>query len=77
MLGDTILVFTDGVTDARNPGGVFFGEARLLPALTPAAATPGELLDTIENHVRNHIGGAAAFDDLTMLALRRIGGPTA
>ncbi len=71
QLGDTLFAFSDGVTDARNPTGVFFGEARLISALAPAPATARELLDTIETHVRNHIEDAAPFDDLTMLALRR------
>ncbi len=75
-VGDILLAFSDGVTDARNRDGVFFGEARLRSVLTTTSATTRELLDSIETHVRNHIGDAAPFDDLTMLALRRMGNTT-
>jgi serine phosphatase RsbU (regulator of sigma subunit) len=69
--GDTLMTFTDGVTDARDPNGEFFSKEGLLALLeqpTPSAQT---LLDRIENSLRAHIADADQFDDITMLAVRR------
>ncbi|MBI5653804.1 MAG: SpoIIE family protein phosphatase [Chloroflexi bacterium] len=67
--GDTLLAFTDGVTDAMNARGETFDRERLLAMLTPASAA--NLLDAIETRVRDHIADANQFDDITMLAMRR------
>jgi phosphoserine phosphatase RsbU/P len=73
VAGETLLAFSDGATDARNPAGGLLGEAGLIALLTQSApaATAAALLDLIESGVRNHIGDAPPYDDLTLLALRR------
>lgn len=70
--GDALLAFTDGATDARNLAGSLFSESRLVALLAQPAATAGALLDAIESGVSNHTGDAAPYDDLTLLALRRL-----
>jgi phosphoserine phosphatase RsbU/P len=69
--GDLLLGFTDGVTDARGEDGTPFGEARLLAALRGAepAATA---LERVMAAVALHAGVEPAFDDVTLLALRRL-----
>lgn len=69
--GESLLMFTDGVTDARNPSGERFGERRLLPLL-PAGDGAGVLLRRIRDAVHAHAAGAAPFDDVTMLAVSRL-----
>lgn len=69
--GDILLAYTDGITDARNPDGKLFGEARLLELLNPPAPSVKALLDRIENALHNYISDAVQFDDITMLAIRR------
>jgi serine phosphatase RsbU (regulator of sigma subunit) len=68
--GETLLVFTDGVTDARDADGTLFDERRLLPLLAPATGA-----DTVVQRVRGaihaHAAGEAPFDDVTMLAVSR------
>jgi len=69
--GDTLFTFTDGVTDARDPSGAQFTEARMLALVEQPAASAKELLDRVDAAVHEHIGNASQFDDITMLAVRR------
>ncbi len=69
--GDTLLIFTDGVTEAKDPGNQLFGEPRLLKLIEQPAPTAADLLAGIEDGLRKHIATAAQFDDITMLAVRR------
>ena len=70
--GDTLLAYTDGVTEARNPNGNLFGEKRLLSLIAERTYdSAAALLDAIETAVKEHTAGADPSDDITMLALRR------
>ena len=69
--GETLFAYTDGVTDARDGAGEFFGEDRLIRTIGQGAATAQELLHRVEESVHEHLGNAALYDDLTMLAVRR------
>jgi phosphoserine phosphatase RsbU/P len=73
--GNLLLAFTDGVTDARDADGRFYGEPRILAALqeTPPANGVEHLLRQLQEDLLGHIGVAAQYDDITMLALRRQG----
>jgi sigma-B regulation protein RsbU (phosphoserine phosphatase) len=68
--GHTLLAYTDGVTEARDPEQRFFTEARLL-ALLGEPATAAALLERIQRSLAAHVATAAWFDDVTMLAVRR------
>ncbi len=70
--GDILLGYTDGVTDARNPAGKLFHEAGLLSLIHPPLDSANGLLDRINNALYNYIGDAVQFDDITMVAARRI-----
>ena len=70
--GDLLLAFTDGVSDARNPDRERFGVDRLLRILSEPIASASGLLHNIEERVYEHIGGASQYDDITMLAARRV-----
>ena len=70
--GDTLFCYTDGVTDARSPNKEFFGAKRLQQMLERADPTAATLLNRIELSVHAHIASAAQFDDITMLAVRRV-----
>ena len=69
--GDTMLVFTDGVTEAKDPGNHLYGEPRLLKLIEQPAPSAAALLEGIEVSLREYIATAAQFDDITMLAVRR------
>jgi PAS domain S-box-containing protein len=67
---ETLLAYTDGVTEARSEDGGFFDEERLLPLLDEPAPSAAALLDRIERAVHDFAAGAAS-DDITLMAVRR------
>lgn len=69
--GDTLVAFTDGVTEAQNAAGEFFGRERLYALLARPASTASELLDAIQSSVREFAGDADPSDDIALLAVRR------
>jgi sigma-B regulation protein RsbU (phosphoserine phosphatase) len=70
--GDILFTFSDGVTDARSPNKKFFTEKSLLPLLAQPVASASALLARVETNLRAHIATADQFDDITMLAVRRM-----
>jgi sigma-B regulation protein RsbU (phosphoserine phosphatase) len=69
--GDTLLAFTDGVTEAQNAKCEFFGRERLYGLITRPTATASELLDSIQAGVGGFMGDADPSDDIALLAVRR------
>ncbi|MBB4908409.1 PP2C family protein-serine/threonine phosphatase [Actinophytocola algeriensis] len=69
--GDTLLLYTDGVVEARATGGTLFGMERLLTALSGPVKSAETVLSGIDKALRVHVGGAEQSDDITMLALHR------
>jgi sigma-B regulation protein RsbU (phosphoserine phosphatase) len=70
--GEALVGFTDGVTEAENREGGFFGMERVLPALTGRPfASAAAARDALVASVAAFVDGAAASDDLTVLALHR------
>ena len=68
--GDALVLYTDGVTDARRIGGERFGEERLLAAVRDAAGADAEgIAQGVESAVRAHLPGASA-DDRAIVVLR-------
>ena len=68
--GDAIFVYTDGVTDANNPKGEFYGVERMEAALNRLAKeSPENILRGLKRDVDGFVGKADQFDDLTMLCL--------
>jgi serine phosphatase RsbU (regulator of sigma subunit) len=74
--GDSIVLWTDGVTEARNVERGFFGEERLAALLRAQAGRPAaEIVEAVTGSVRDFRGEAEASDDVTLLVVRRL--PTA
>ncbi|HEY8438834.1 MAG TPA: PP2C family protein-serine/threonine phosphatase [Candidatus Limnocylindrales bacterium] len=70
--GDALVVHTDGVTEAREPSGQFYGEDRYRATLAAAAGrAAGEIVDAVVADVEAFRNGAEASDDLTLLVVRR------
>lgn len=67
--GDTLLLFTDGVTEAMDANGVEFGNERLHGALIGSFDSPTSLVTKCASDVAAFRGAADRHDDLTMLAL--------
>jgi steroid delta-isomerase-like uncharacterized protein len=69
--GDVLVVYSDGVTEARDGSGEEFGEERLLSCVQAnRARSPVEIVDSLLSTVQAFSAGAAQSDDLTMLVLR-------
>ncbi|MEM7482245.1 MAG: SpoIIE family protein phosphatase [Acidobacteriota bacterium] len=70
--GDTLLLYTDGITEAENAEGVDYGIDRLVEVLRRHAdLAPPELAAAIEKDLA-HFAGARVFeDDRTLMILRR------
>ena len=72
--GDTVFLYTDGVPEARNAAGGFYGSERLAQALNGCPDASAEsLVHHLKRDVALFVGDAAQFDDLTVLALRYLG----
>ncbi len=69
--GDTFFAFTDGVPDCQNPRGEFFGRERLNEFLQ-GNRSAHETVDAMQADLRQYIDSANQFDDITLLAVRRV-----
>jgi sigma-B regulation protein RsbU (phosphoserine phosphatase) len=69
--GDTLIAFSDGVTEARARDGSMYSEKRLLALVGEGAATARRALDRIESDLERHMSGGPRSDDTTLLAVRR------
>lgn len=69
--GDTLLIYTDGVTEARDRNQTFFTEERLALILADSVPSATDLLGRIAASVESHHAGVAQSDDITLLAVRR------
>ena len=67
--GDILLLYTDGITEAMNPGGELYGEERLDSLARQDYGTPRALVDAVVADVRRHSATAPQSDDLTLLAV--------
>ena len=69
---ETLLCYTDGVTEAEDREGAQFSERHCLEALRLAMKSPlPALLDSLYERVVGHCGSRLLADDCTMLAVRR------
>jgi sigma-B regulation protein RsbU (phosphoserine phosphatase) len=71
--GDTLLIFSDGISEAINPNEEEFGEDPL-PALVNAnrESSAMSIIDTIIEEVIKHAGKAPQRDDMTMVVIKRM-----
>lgn len=68
--GQSLVLYSDGVTEAMDHAKQQYGESRLLEALALAATNPTERVDQVLTHVRAFCEGSDQSDDITVLALR-------
>ena len=77
--GDSVFLYTDGVTEAMDEQGQEFGTGRLLRVLNEArvmlddarGAPAGPLLDAIERALQRYVGETPQADDVTIVAVWR------
>jgi sigma-B regulation protein RsbU (phosphoserine phosphatase) len=69
--GDVLVMYTDGITEARSVDGEEFGTERLESLITRHAAEPAKSIKAaILNAVYSHCEGTAQSDDLTVLVAK-------
>ena len=70
--GDTVLLYSDGLTDAENMAGEQFGDERLRKALADGARmeSPDAALDSVLRSVQEFAAGQSQADDITLLVVR-------
>lgn len=76
--GDTLFLYTDGISEAMDADGHEFTETRLRQALGSAQLqSVDRVLSTVTDAVDVFVGGAPQSDDITCLVIRYIGPPPA
>jgi sigma-B regulation protein RsbU (phosphoserine phosphatase) len=68
--GDTMLLFSDGLLDAKNSKGEKFNFSKIENYVRGKWQTPHDLVTQLVEAVTNHAGDESQFDDITIMAIR-------
>lgn len=68
--GQTLILYTDGVTESKRPSGEMFGIEGIENALIHCTGAPDCAINHITNALRSHQTGAQGGDDQTVLAFQ-------
>jgi serine phosphatase RsbU (regulator of sigma subunit)/CheY-like chemotaxis protein len=72
--GDFLLLYTDGITEARNRRGEYFGEDRLLRTVRSRLGNSAhEIREAVLDEVRGFLGDEPRQDDIALMVLSREG----
>jgi sigma-B regulation protein RsbU (phosphoserine phosphatase) len=67
---DRLVLYSDGVTEAQNPAGEFFGRTRLREAIARAGGLDcSGMHEAIVQSLRDFTGGAEQSDDVTLVVV--------
>ena len=70
--GQSLILFTDGVTEAHDSEGRLYGEERFLDSARRSQDKPAaDQLDSLQQDLADFVGDAEPSDDVTILVLRR------
>jgi len=70
--GDVLVLYTDGITEAQNAQGDFFGESQLLESASAKLRCPARAIqDTILADVQSFVGDTLQSDDIALIVLKR------
>jgi sigma-B regulation protein RsbU (phosphoserine phosphatase) len=69
--GDTLVGYTDGVTESVNRQGEQFGDERMVQALTRSSRRGARLIETLMADTDAFVDGAEQADDITLLVIQR------
>jgi sigma-B regulation protein RsbU (phosphoserine phosphatase) len=69
--GDSLLLYTDGITDSLSPAEEQFGEPRLIESATSPALSARTRVENIMAAVDEHIADREQYDDVTLLSVYR------
>jgi sigma-B regulation protein RsbU (phosphoserine phosphatase) len=69
--GDSLVIYTDGVTDAFNPDDEVFDLPRLKTSVAQEPGSASALLGRLKGDLSTWVGSTPQFDDITVLVLTR------
>jgi len=69
--GETLLGYTDGITDATDRQDTQYGETRMIARLSAPVTSATTLTQGLLDDVHQFTDGASPFDDITLIAIRR------
>jgi len=68
-----LVLYTDGITDAEDEQGSFFGQERLLEIVQAnLGQSAQDIQDALISGVRKFMGDAPQFDDITLVVVRLV-----
>ncbi len=71
--GESLILYTDGLSEARGKEDEEYGEKRITDfALNNFEKSPQEFINLLVNDVNEFIGGAKMIDDLTIVSIKKI-----
>ena len=70
--GDVLLLYTDGITESQDSREEFFGEKRLVETMQAnRGRSAQDIQDSLISEVREFVGDAPQFDDITLMVVVR------
>ena len=70
--GESLIIYTDGLTDAMDPSDVIFGEDRLMTLLQSHHGNdPTDILNTVDGAVSNYTAPGRPADDINIIVVQR------
>jgi len=74
--GETLVLYTDGLTEAQNADGKFFEETRLIQAVQANLGRPAvDIQNAVLAAVHKFVGDAQQFDDIALMVVSRLQAP--
>jgi sigma-B regulation protein RsbU (phosphoserine phosphatase) len=70
--GDVLVLYTDGVVEARDRAKRFFGIDRLIETVRQPAKSSAEIRENVLNALARHTGTMPADDDVTLVIVRGV-----
>ena len=70
--GDRFVLYSDGLTEAKNETGEFFGKDRLINILTATTGSPEQLGAAVLRDVDRFTGTSTPSDDLSLIILQKL-----
>lgn len=70
--GELLVLYSDGVDEARSPAGEEFGEERLARVIAATPADPEAVVEAVLAALEEFTRGKEPYDDLTLLAVQRL-----
>lgn len=71
--GDTLVIYSDGISEAMNEAEDFFGDERLVATLHVCVGHPADIVGTrVLDELTRFVGDAVQSDDVSLVVLRRL-----